>query len=222
MASMYETLMDLPLFKGVGKDHISQFLEKTPLIFTNYQKGEEISTPGEEVKMIKFIIKGEVRICNTLDSLDLTVEERSGTGRVLGADRLFGISTGYPFKIIADEQTSIMQFKKEQYVNLLYSDRIYMLNFFNYLSLRAQRPTEAVSTYAEGDITGILRRMVAILTDPVAREISIRGTRENLACYCGVDVDKLVNWEKDMEDAGMVIREPGKLVIPSRDNFLGL
>ncbi|MDE6443105.1 MAG: cyclic nucleotide-binding domain-containing protein [Muribaculaceae bacterium] len=220
MATMYETIMDLPLFKGVGKDHVSQFLEKTPIMFCNYRDGEIISTPGEEVKMIKFIISGEVKICNTLESLDLTVVERSGSGRVLGADRLFGISTGYPFKIIAAGNTSIMQFKKEQYMNLLYSDRIYMLNFFNYLSLRAQRPTEAVSIFAEGDITGILRRMVAILTDPVAKEVSIEGTVGDLARYCGVDVDKLRNWITLIEGSGMVKREPGRLIIHSREKFL--
>lgn len=220
MASMYETIMDLPLFKGVGKDHVSQFLEKTPVAFHNYSDGELISVPGEEVKMIKFIIKGEVRICNTLDSLDLTVVERSGFGRVLGADRLFGISTGYPFKIVACGDTSIMQFKKEQYVNLLYTDKIYMLNFFNYLSLRAQRPTEAISSYAEGDISGIIRRMVAILTDPVAKSISIEGGIDNLAKYCGTDVRQIEQWIDVMEREGVVRRGAGGIVIPSREKFL--
>ncbi|MBD5309334.1 MAG: Crp/Fnr family transcriptional regulator [Bacteroides sp.] len=220
MATMYETIMDLPLFKGVGKDHVSQFLEKTPVSFHNYTDGELISTPGEEVKMIKFIIKGEVDICNTLESLDLTVVERSGTGRVLGADRLFGISTGYPFRIVASGNTSIMQFKKEQYVNLLYSDKIYMLNFFNYLSLRAQRPTEAVSNFAEGDITGILRRMVAILTDPVALRISIEGSVENLSKYCGVSTGKIENWIENMEREGIVKKNEDGVVILSRKKFL--
>ena len=217
---MYETIMDLPLFKGVGKDHVSQFLEKTPITFNNYIDGEVISHPGEDVKMIKFIISGEVIISNRLDSIDITVEERSGSGRVLGADRLFGISTGYPFKITSHGKTSIMQFKKEQYVNLLYSDRIYMLNFFNYLSLRAQRPTEAVSNFAEGDITGRLRLMVSILSDPVARELTIRAKRSDLAKYCGVSEGEMNRWIAEMMENGVVFANNEKMMIPSREKFL--
>lgn len=217
---MYETIMDLPLFKGVGKDQVSQFLEKIPLTFNNYEEGEEISSPGEEVKMIKFIIRGEVDICNRLEGNDITVVERSGVGRVLGADRLFGISTGYPFRIVAREKTSIMQFKKDQYVNLLYSDRIYMLNFFNYLSLRAQRPAEAVSVFANGDIAGRLKQMVAIMTDPVARRIMIAGEDINLARYCGTEEESFRRWIRKNEERGVLISEYGGLVIPSRKIFL--
>ena len=220
MASMYETIMDLPLFKGVGKDQVSQFLEKTPLSFTNYSDGEEISTAGEDVKMIKFIISGEVSIRQKLDSLNLTVEEISGSERVLGADRLFGISTGYPFTIVAHGKASIMQFKKEQYVNLLYSDRIYMLNFFNYLSLRAQRPVEAVSVFATGDIGGRLRQMVSIMTDPVARTINLESTMDEVAHYCGVGREALDQWLKINEQSGIIKREEGRVTIPSRENFL--
>ncbi|MDE6143106.1 MAG: cyclic nucleotide-binding domain-containing protein, partial [Muribaculaceae bacterium] len=136
--------MDLPLFKGVGKDHISLFLEKTNIGFHNYESGERIVETGDVVRMVRFIISGEVRIIHRLEEASLTVEERCGFGKVLGADRLFGMETGYPYDVVAVGKTSVMEFSKEQYINLLHSDNIYMLNFFNYLSLRAQRPVDCL------------------------------------------------------------------------------
>ena len=35
MASMYGTIMDLPLFKGISEDQVSAFLEKTNIEFQN-------------------------------------------------------------------------------------------------------------------------------------------------------------------------------------------
>ena len=127
---MYETIMDLPLFKGVGKDHVSQFLEKTPVSFHNYTDGELISTPGEEVKMIKFIIKGEVDICNTLESLDLTVVERSGTGRVLG-DSEKSVCSKHTSCAATFNHCKIKRFKRITYVHLSLNDKFYHLYLFS-------------------------------------------------------------------------------------------
>lgn len=217
---MYEKIMDLPLFKGVSKDQVSLFLEKTHIMFHNYKAGDVISFPGEEVKMVRFVISGRVSIRHRLDSVGVTVDERSGEGRVLGADRLFGITTGYPFETVATEATSIMEFSKEQYISLLYSDRIYMLNFFNYLSLRAQRPVEAFREYADGDIPGCLRLLVGLLTDPGSEEIRLLGSDAEIARYCGVDVAGYVEWADAAEEKGMVRRTEYGLLIPSRAGML--
>ncbi|MDE6754095.1 MAG: hypothetical protein K2J82_05715 [Muribaculaceae bacterium] len=95
-----------------------------------------------------------------------------------------------------------------------------MLNFFNYLSLRAQRPTEAVSNFAEGDITGRLRLMVSILSDPVARELTIRAKRSDLAKYCGVSEGEMNRWIAEMMENGVVFANNEKMMIPSREKFL--
>ena len=107
--------------------------------------------------------------------------------RVLGADRLFGMTTGYPFWVKAVGKTSIMEFSKEQYVNLLHSDRIYMLNFFNYLSLRAQRPIEAICDYGDGGIRSRLSLLIGIMTSPGSNKIYIKASDEALSRYCSTD-----------------------------------
>lgn len=220
MASMYEMLMDLPLFKGVGKDQISNFLEKTNINFLNYHDTEILVECGDPVKMVRFVMTGRVRIIHPLKSAAISVEEIAGFGRVLGAERLFGMTTGFPYRTVSLGKTSIMEFSKEQYVNLLHSDRIYMLNFFNYLSLRAQRPIEAICDYGDGGIRSRLSLLIGIMTSPGSNKIYIKASDEALSRYCSTDEGTLARWKRDMEDSGVVECTPLGIRILSRAEFL--
>lgn len=217
---MYEMLMDLPLFKGVGKDQISYFLEKTNIDFLNYSDSATVVDCGDPVKMIKFVISGRVRIIHPLDSASMSVEEIAGFGRVLGAERLFGITTGYPYRVEALGKTSVMEFSKEQYVNLLHSDRIYILNFFNYLSLRAQRPVEAMMHYSHDDIRSRLCVLISMLTDPGSAGLAINATDEALAGYCGKTREEVSSWKGAAQEAGLITVSEGCIRIRSRMEFL--
>ncbi len=217
---MYEMLMDLPLFKGVGKDQISYFLEKTNIDFLNYSDSATVVDCGDPVKMIKFVISGRVRIIHPLNSASISVEEIAGFGRVLGAERLFGITTGYPYRVEALGKTSVMEFSKEQYVNLLHSDRIYILNFFNYLSLRAQRPVEAMMHYSHDDIRSRLCVLISMLTDPGSAGLAINATDEALAGYCGKTREEVSSWKGAAQEAGLITVSEGCIRIRSRMEFL--
>ncbi len=220
MSTMYEMIMDLPLFKGVGKDQVSLFLEKTNVGFSNYNDGDTVIALGEEATMVKFVISGSVKIIHSLASCPIMIEEYCDPGRVLGADRLFGMTTGYPFWVKAVGKTSIMEFSKGQYVNLLHSDRIYMLNFFNYLSLRAQRPIEAICDYGDGGIRSRLSLLIGIMTSPGSNKIYIKASDEALSRYCSTDEGTLARWKRDMEDSGVVECTPLGIRILSRAEFL--
>ena len=220
MASMYEMIMDLPLFKGVSKDHISQFLERTHVGFRNYKVGDPVVSPGEDVKMVRFLISGEINVIYRLNDTGLSVEEKVGTGRVLGADRLFGLNHTYPYKAVATTKVSIMEFSKEQYVNLLQTDHIYMLNFFNFLSLRAQRPVDSILGDCEGNIRSRMKRLVAVLTDPSAISVTVNGSEEALAEYCSCTLHDVSDWKRELQYKQMAECDSNTIKIVSRDNFL--
>lgn len=220
MSTMYEMIMDLPLFKGVGKDHVSSFLEKTNVNFVNYEAGDLIVSKGEDVNMVRFVIAGDVRIIHELNGCGIRVEELSHKGRVLGVDRLYGMATGYSCDVYAHSRTSIMEFSKEQYLRLLRTDNIYLLNFFNYLSRRAQRPVEAVETYTSGSIRSKLSLLLSILTDSESEGLVISATPEDLSAYLAVDKVEVESWINDAQRDGVVKYEDGEMKIVSRESFL--
>lgn len=220
MTTKYEMIMDLPLFKGVSKEHVSSFLEKTNINFINYEPGEKVVSKGEEVRMVKFVISGEVSVSHVLGDSGITVSEHCGYGRVLGADRLYGMHTGYSCDVVAQTRTSIMEFSKDHYVRLLNSDHIYLLNFFNFLSRRAQRPIEAFEKFTGEDIKSRLCVLLSVLTDPDSSGITINGTIENLSKYFSVDKKSMADWINKTQEDGLIIFCDGKMHLKSRMSFL--
>ncbi len=220
MSTMYEMIMDLPLFKGVSKEHVSYFLEKTNVNFENFEPGMKIVVKGEEVRMVKFVLSGEVCVSHTLNDCNISVDEYCSYGRVLGADRLYGMATGYSCDVTARTRTSIMEFSKDQYVRLLNSDNIYLLNFFNFLSRRVQKPVEVMEEFTSGNIKSRLCVLLGVLTDPDSIGVIINGTIADLAKYVSVDQKTMAEWINSAELEGLIEYSDGIMRIKSRGAFL--
>lgn len=58
MDSMYDVLLQLPIFQGVSRNKISELIEKMKFHFLKYPDGEKIVTSGEECNHLKFLILG--------------------------------------------------------------------------------------------------------------------------------------------------------------------
>ena len=81
MATMYETIMSLPLFKGISRQQVSTFLEKTHVQFINYNPGERIVSVGDACTHIRYIISGEVVVTSNNYSGNLVIEENARQAR---------------------------------------------------------------------------------------------------------------------------------------------
>lgn len=192
---MYDTIMSLPLFKGIGEEQLSQLLEKTSVEFLKYEEGDTIATGDMPVTSVDFILSGRVRQTYSLVNFTLGIDEILGKGAVVGALRLFGIDTTYSSRVIAMSKVSMMRIGKRQYMDILQSDPIYMLNFVNYLSAAAQNaPGLFVNT--EGSYIGrTLETMAYSIASRAAETIMVVGNDEEIAQYCGVTKEELEAWK---------------------------
>ena len=73
MESIFEILMDLPLFQGVSREKLSELIEKTPFHFLKYTDGEQIIIPGDTCSHIKFIISGAAIVETSSDQRRVTI-----------------------------------------------------------------------------------------------------------------------------------------------------
>lgn len=190
---MYETIMDLPLFKGVSAAQVSNFIEKTKIDFLKYEPGDIIVEAGEEVKKLKFILKGKIRLTNLSPRLGIEVSSCFVGRESIGATRLFGIHPHYEYTIEAVTPVSVMEFSKENYMTLLRSDKIYLLNFANLLSLNLQRYQNDISAMC---LTGVIRLIVeriALFTTRTSTDITLRGLDIFKKKYNDPSLDKILD-----------------------------
>lgn len=213
--NMYETIMGLLLFKGLSHQQISSFLEKTQLHFLRYPSGSEITRVGDRCDSLRIIFSGNVRICHPVFSGRISVDEICGEGKVLGAEKLFGINPRFTYSVIAETEVNLMEFGKEQYLQMIERDEVFLLNFINYISMRGQRGAEIFRKSGCASISDCLRLLFDCLTDRLHDKIFIRSSIDNLIQFCGLEKTKFEEELSLLEEKGVLVKRNDTLEILS-------
>lgn len=178
MATMYEMIMDFPLFKGISRDHVSMLLERNHVVFESYEPCDTIYKVGETCRQIAFLVQGNVEVSRVSSDAETKISYTLSPGAVIGADSLFGWDTSFASEVKALTKTSILTFTKEEYLRVLSSDDIYLINALNYLSRGLQWARMAAIDFNGNSISDMLCRLVLSLTDRQSRDIKVIFKRE--------------------------------------------
>lgn len=219
MASMYDTIMELPLFKGIGEEQLSAMLEKTSMEFLKFDEGDVVNPSDSKVETVDFILSGRIRQTYQLENFPIAIDEILGKGGLLGALHLFGINTMAPATATALGRVSIMRMQKLQYMNVLQSDNIYLLNFVNFLSAAAQKSPDLFIGIGEASIMRTLKAVAFSIVSRAAETIIVAGKDKDIAEFCGVSLSDFMQW-KSIELAHNRIIATGRGIILKSPHLL--
>lgn len=223
MLTMYEKLMTLPIFHGVGTEQLSNLLEKIPLEFKRYEAGELLAAYNEECDRIKCVMSGEVMTVYTLAGGKMQLYGRYGAGKVIGLDRLYGMTNLYGHAVQAITSCSTFELTKNQYIGLIKKNNVCLINFLNYLSYKSQKREWTMHTHLSDQLVGKLASLVAMFSDRDVIDVTIKGMEnlvvsENKECRNQYDRDLML-----LKDWGLVKEvenNPNILLVPSRNSLL--
>lgn len=218
--SMFELLMQLPLFQGVSIDTLSRLVEKYRLHFLKYQDGETVVAAGDACTHVRFIVSGEVRVTTCCRRLNVKLSQTLAAPHVLGPDSLFGVDTTYPFTAQAVGSCGVMQMAKADYVTLLQTDKVFLFNILNYLSRGAQLLTSSVLGVGPSDVCERLVHWVEALTTRTSREVTIDYTQKDLCTLLGVQRKALLITLAEMEDEGLIQQSQHRMCITHLRRFI--
>ncbi len=216
MSTMYETIMEFPLFKGVTHNMVSCFLEKTHVDFINLKEGEVIINEGEHCNKLRFIITGTAQMTIRGFDPDIEVTQAIGPKNVIGAEYLFGLSTSFPYSLTALTDISLLQFDKRQYEALLQTEPIYRINYYNYLSARAQRNPEWIKNLVTQGVIPFIGNILVLYTDQNSHNITIKIGYEDLCHAARLSTDEANLELQKLAEDNICHFEDGILNIPSR------
>ena len=219
MSTMYETIMELPLFKGIGEAQLSQMLEKTSVEFLKFEDGNSITKVDDQVKVVDFILSGRVRQTFYLENFAIAVDEILGKGAVIGALHLFGLDTTYGAESIAMGRVSIMRISKADYMNILLSDKIYMLNFVNYLSAAAQKTQSLFKSIKTSSVARSLHVLAFTFSSRAAETVMVAGEDSEIAKYCGVSLEVFEEWKTNALAHNRIISNQRGIILKSPHLF---
>ena len=187
--------MELPLFKGIGEEQLSHLLEKTSVEFLKFEDGDLLVHANEKVEAVDFILGGRIRQTFLLENYALGIDEILGKGGVLGALYLYGLDTKYNADSVALGRVSIMRISKSDYMNILMSDKIYILNFVNYLAAAAQKMQLQMKKVKAPSIGRTLHSLAFTFASRTAETVMIAGEDSEIARYCGVSTREFEEWK---------------------------
>lgn len=222
MDSMFDILSDLPLFRGVTRERIAQTVGAAKFHFLKFAPGNTIAAAGEPCTHIKFVISGAVTVTIANSNDRFRISQRLAAPDVISPDFLFGSTTLYPGSVVAAEETGIVQVSKEDYINLLASDKIYMFNLLNYLSMNAQKSIEGILAISSGSIEERLAMWIVSLTQPTALDITITCKQRDLYVMLGVQRSSYMAALENLVKAGAIKYQPGEIKVLDRRLMLSI
>jgi CRP/FNR family transcriptional regulator, dissimilatory nitrate respiration regulator len=135
---LYILLEKCPLFVRLNSNTISELLESITYKTKDYKKDETIANSDEECRSMLIVIEGSVR-GEMVDFNGKVIKiEDIESPRPLAPAFLFGANNRYPVSIIANENAKILSIPKDSVVKLLQISEIFLTNFLNLISNRAQ------------------------------------------------------------------------------------
>lgn len=222
MDSMYEVLMQLPLFQGVSRVSISEIIEKTKFHFLKYKTGETVVSKGEECTHLKFLISGSVRSEMVNKSGKIRVAEVLHAPNVLAPNHLFGRTTYYPADTCAAEDTGIMQIDKQTFVNILQTEPIVLINLLNIISRRSQKSIETFLSLSSGSVKEKLAFWVLCFTQRRSSDIRVICKQKDLYSFFGVQRSVFVSALDELKAEGIIDYSTREILILDRDRLKAL
>lgn len=204
MDSMFETLMDLPLFRGISREKMSEIVGMAKFNFLKYLPDAVFINSGDPVDGLLFMLSGSARL--TLENADqrFKIAQTVTAPHVLWPQFLFGRSTQYPGTAVAIEPSNMLQVSKADYLKILTRDQVFMLNNLNFLSANAQNSIDTLLAMTSGTVQQRLALWVANLTQPEATDITLICRQRDLYSVFGIQRSSYIAAMDDLAEQGIL------------------
>lgn len=222
MDSMFNKLMELPLFHGVSYQKISEILGKYRFHFMKFKDNQPIITTGDPCTHLMMIISGAVRSSVTGNDGKVKVSQTLEAPEIINPDFFFGRRTTSPSTVFAKGVCGIMQIEKRDYIEIINSDKVFLFNFLNILSMHAQLSTEGVLALTSGDLRKRIAYWIVALTQTGGKEIEMECRQRDLYAVFGVQRQSLLVALESMRADGLLEFTPNSIEVSDRRKLVEL
>lgn len=214
MKTMFDTLLQLPLFQGLCQEDFTIILEKVKLHFTKHKAGETIIKSGKSCDQLLFILKGEVSMVTSSKEETFTFIEQMEAPYVIEPYSLFGMSTTYTSTYIACTEVHSVSISKTFVLNDLFKYEIFRLNYMNIISNRAQNQYARLWEKPAQSLEDKIIRFIMVHLERSSGEKTLKVKMDDLA-YClddtRLNTSKALN---GLQDQGLLSLHRKEIVIP--------
>ena len=131
--TMYDKLLQLPLFQGMSKFDFTDILEKVKIHFNKYEPGSCLVRQDTPCNQLIFVLDGEVQIESNDKTHKYTLWENFKSPNVIEPYSLFGMRPYFTASYTAVTEVNTLNIDKSYILNELCRYEVFNLNYMNML-----------------------------------------------------------------------------------------
>jgi CRP/FNR family transcriptional regulator, dissimilatory nitrate respiration regulator len=218
----YNQLSDAPLFKGVSTADVESILSAVPFRIRKFKMGALISQSGEPVNSLMIVTSGAVKGEMVDDAGRLIKIEDIPAPGALATAFIFGNRNRFPVNVIAMSDGEIISIEKPDFLKLLMSNDIILVNFLNMISNRSQFLSEKIKFLNFKTIKGKLAQFILQRADNGKSSIILDITQNDLADFFGVARPSVSRALGELEQDGFIEATGKNIKILDKKGLSGL
>lgn len=218
--SMFETLLGLPLFQGLGYGDLTRILESTRLDFETAAAGSVLIQQDQLCEGLTFVLEGDIILTTRSADRTWSVEETIATPFVCGLEVLYGSLRHYRHTLMTRSETRLLQMDKRTVGALIAYFEVFRLNVMNLLTTTVVRHDMLHWLPAEQSLKGRIRGFMRAHVLRPAGEKHFRISQQKMGEYLGEDKRFVARALHEMEHDGLLQLERQDIFIPSFEALL--
>ncbi len=219
--SMYDTILSLPLFKGVSSKDVLRFIEKTKLDFRSYPSGTCLLGNKDRIDGVGFILHGCVKVTSRFYGDKVTIVQKLGEGFWLQPESMFGLVREAGSTYECETKVGMLWISMSQLLELIRKQKLCRWNFMNYLCYRAQcrRICAEAAISKCGQLEKWLSVVLPAATERRAQSIKIFVAIEELAEILHIEEKTLKSQVISLSRQKKISYTRGALVVFNRRDY---
>lgn len=217
--SMFETLLELPLFQGLGKDDLTQIIETVKFNFTTFEQNRTIARQNETCNQLLFLLKGSLEVSTRSDDRKFTLVERIQAPAVLQVEALYGIYPCFTHTYTTQTEACILSVEKQAVNHVFMSYEVFRINILNLLSTQIFKNQRQLWHPASEDLKKRIVDFVLSKAIYPAGEKNLLIKMEDLAEQLNVTRINVSRTLNEMQQNGEILLKRKAIIIPALEKL---
>lgn len=220
MDTMFDTILQLPLFQGLAQEDFTNILGKIKLGFTRHKTGEVIVETGDTCDRLIFVLKGEVSLTTSPADTSYSFTEFFQAPCLIEPQSLFGMHTSYASTFTARTEVHTVSVGKDFIIKELFKYEIFRLNYINIIGNRAQNLNKRLWTKKAVNLEKHIENFIRMhIERPTGKKV-LKIKMEVMAQVVNdtrMGVSRALN---SMQQKGLLELRRGEIIIPDAEKLV--
>ena len=211
--TMFERLLQLPLFQGMTTQEVSDVMSHVRLDFVNYHRGDEIVMQGESCRKLVYIISGEVIAEHRNADLQFTLTEHLPHLKVIEPYNLFGMYQTYSRTYTFVTEGSTLAIDKHVMLRQLMTNDIVKINLMNIVCNKYQQTLRLLCNFPDDSVRNKIVKFILShsIISKGKKAVQIKMTDiANIIHETRLNVSIVLN---EMKEQGLITMQRGGFTI---------